>query len=240
MNLSAREVHVWTVCTEASDAITDNFESVLSVDERTRAARLRFDDLRRSFIIKRGVLRHLLARYLGVTPESIRFSYGSSGKPSIALGSNIEFNTTHSGNMAAFAITVGCQVGIDIAQIRPLPEMQAIIDRFFCEEEAAELMSLSPSEREQAFFCCWTRKEAYLKTTGDGLSTQLDEFCVTLRPGETARLVHIARDTSAADAWTLHDLPLMAGYAAALAYRDRPRSLAVFPIIALDEFIAAT
>lgn len=235
--LSGRDVHVWILRTGASDAVAAKFEPVLVSDERDRAARFRFDHLRQSFVITRGALRCLLGRYLGLDPASIRFNYGSKGKPALAATAGIEFNMTHSGGLAAFAFTVGCQIGVDLEQIRPLTETQDIANRFFCSEEAAEIMSLPPSERERAFFCCWTRKEAYIKAIGDGLSAPLDEFRVTLQPNEPAQFIHLAHDTNAAKAWTLHDLCLASDYAAALAYRDRQRSLSVFPIVDPAEFI---
>ena len=114
--------------------------------------------------------------------------------------------------------------------MRPTAGAQDIADRFFCPEEAAEIRSLPPSERERAFFRCWTRKEAYIKAIGDGLSAALNGFRVTVQPGEPARLVHIAHDTVVAQAWTLDDLTPSADFLAALAYRDRPRSVSTFLI----------
>ena len=143
---------------------------------------------------------------------------------------------THSGNLAAVAITSRCPIGIDLEGIRSLPEIQQIASHFFCSEETAEIMSLSPSERERAFFCCWTRKEAYIKSIGEGIYTPLDSFRVTVQPNTPARIVHIEDDTSEADEWTLHDLCLATDYAAALAYRDRQSSLSIFPIVDIAEF----
>jgi len=238
--LVGSDVHVLTVRMEASGDTTAKLESVLFDDEKARAARFGSDYLRRSFVIKRGMFRYLLGRYLGVAPQSIRFKYAPSGKPALASTADIEFNTTHSGNLAVFAFTVGCQLGVDLQQIAPLPEMQEIATRFFCEEEAADLISLPPSDRQHAFFCCWTRKEAFVKATGDGLSTPLDDFRVTLRAAEPASLIRIAQDKKAAESWTLHNLSLHAGYAGAIAYRDRARPLSIFPIIHPDEFISTT
>jgi 4'-phosphopantetheinyl transferase len=216
------------VSTIASDVLAAKFESVLASDEKDRAARFILERRRHSFVVARGVLRCLLGRYLDMHPANIRFNYGSKGKPAVTSTLGIEFNATHSGELAVFAFTAGCPIGVDLEQIRPLSDIQDIADRFFCSEEAAELMALPPTEREHAFFRCWTRKEAYIKAIGEGLSAPLDEFRVTLQPTEPARFVHISRDT--AEAWTLHDLGLASGYAAALAYRDRERSLSVFPI----------
>jgi 4'-phosphopantetheinyl transferase len=220
-----------------SDAAAAKFERVLVPGEIDRAARFRFAHHRQLFVVTRGALRCLLGRYLCVHPTSIGFSYGSRGKPALARAAGIEFNTAHSGILAAFAFTIGCSVGVDLEQIRPLSDLQQIASRYFCPEEAAEIIAIPASERKRAFFCCWTRKEAYLKSIGDGLSAPLDGFRITLRPDEAPHFVHIAYDTDAAKAWTLHDLRLAPDYAAALAYRDQQRSISVFRTIDSEEII---
>ncbi|MGI8990834.1 MAG: 4'-phosphopantetheinyl transferase family protein, partial [Bryobacteraceae bacterium] len=228
--LTGRGVHVWPFRIYGSDALAAEFLKVLSPDERERAARFRFERLQRSFILTRGALRILLGHYLETSPAGIQFEYGAKGKPHLAAPSRIEFNVSHSGELALFAFTLDCELGVDVEQIRPMPDMRAIAAQFFHEEEAAELMTLPASRREHAFFLCWTRKEAYIKAIGDGLSAPLDGFRVTLRPGEPARFIHLARDTDAAATWTLHDLDLDLQYAAALAYRDSPRPLLPQPL----------
>jgi 4'-phosphopantetheinyl transferase len=228
--LPMHDVHVWTLDSGASEAMAARFLPILAPDEKERAARFRFDRLQHSFVVTRGVLRCLLACYVDVPPGGIRFAYGAKGKPALASAAGIEFNATHSGGFAMFAFAIGCRVGVDVELMRPMAGAADIAERFFCPEEAAEIGSLPLGERERAFFRCWTRKEAYIKAIGDGLSAPLDGFRVTLRPGEPARLVHIAHDTDAAQAWTLDDLGPAAGYMAALAYRDRRRSLSTFPI----------
>jgi 4'-phosphopantetheinyl transferase len=233
--LSNNEVHIWTMPTEASDAVVVQFERVLSEDEAKRAARFRFSHLRDSFVITRGVLRHLLGRYLSLEPARLCFSYGDKGKPAVASEGNLQFNLTHSVGIAAVAFTTGCQLGIDAEHIRPVKEMQQIADRNFSAEEATELMRLPESEREPAFFRCWTRKEAYIKAIGDGLSCALDSFQVTLLPNMPPRLIHIGGDSVAAEMWSLHDLCVAPDYASALAYRDRERSVSIFPVSDLAE-----
>jgi len=203
----------------------------LSPDEKGRAGQFRFERDRDSFVVARGVLRILLGRYLNISPAGIPFKYGAKGKPAIAGPAGIDFNMSHSGSLAVFAFTAGCPVGIDVERIRPLPDMQSIADRFFCSEEAAELMSLAPNQREHGFYLCWTRKEAYIKASGDGLSAPLNSFRVTLRPCQPARFIHLANDASASKAWSLHDLPLASNYAAALAYRDAERPIVILTIV---------
>jgi len=229
--LTGRGIHVWTLRIAASNSEVAHFEGVLDLEEKERAARFHFDHLRRSFVITRGVLRCLLGRYVGIHPSAILFQYGLKGKPALPSAANLEFNASHSGDVAAFAFTTGCQIGIDVERIRQVIEAEQIASRFFCPEEAAEVLSLPPGKRERAFFSCWTRKEAYIKATGDGLSVPLDEFRVALLPGEPVRFIHIAHDLEAAKAWTLHDLQLTSDYAAALAYPDRDRPLSIFPIV---------
>ena len=238
LELSGREVHIWTLPTTAANATAVMFEPVLAPDELDRAGRFHFIHLRESFVIARGALRCLLGRYLGLHPKSIRFSYGSKGKPALEPAARIQFNMTHSGSLAAIAITVDCQIGLDTEQIRPLSDMLQIAAHFFCSEETADIMSLPSSERERAFFCCWTRKESYIKAIGDGLSAPLDGFRVTVLPGTPAQFVRIGHGAADTDAWTLHDLSLAPGYAAALAYSGRQRPLSIFSIIDLAELFS--
>ena len=234
--LSTRDVHVWIVPTKASDVELDYFESVLAKDELDRASRFRFRYLRDAFVLTRGSLRLLLGRYLDLDPASICFSYGDKGKPALSSGDTLQFNLTHSNGMAAIALTSGCPIGVDMEHLRSIDDMQQLAERYFCPEEAAEIMALPPNDRQRAFFFCWTRKEAYIKTIGDGLSCSLDSFRVTVRPDADARLIHIGGDRTAAAMWTMHNLAL-ADYAVTVAYRDRARPLSIFPMIAASALL---
>jgi 4'-phosphopantetheinyl transferase len=229
--LSGRAVQVCPVSIQAPVAVVDQFRSLLSADETARAARFRFEHLQHSFILARGALRILLGRYLNTAPADLAFTYGAKGKPALAGPARLQFNASHSADLALFAFTMDCELGVDIEAVRPMPDLEDIARRFFSADETAELMALSPGQRDQAFFLCWTRKEAYIKATGEGLSAPLDAFCVTLRPGDPARMVHLECDPIAAQAWTLHDLALDPRFAAALAYRDSPRSLETFKVV---------
>jgi 4'-phosphopantetheinyl transferase len=235
---SGSEIHIWTLPIQASSRVVATLERVLTTDETDRASRFHFSHLSEAFVIARGALRYLLGRYLNRNPAELRFTYGDRGKPTLAPPPGIRFNLTHSGNLAVIALTTGLEIGVDVEQIRPLPDMQSIADRSFCPEEASEIMSLPQPERDHAFYRCWTRKEAYIKAIGDGLSAPLDDFRVTVQPNTPARFVHIEHDASAAQRWTLHDLQVAAGYAAALAYHDQPRSLSMFPITDFADLIA--
>lgn len=229
--LTGRAVHVWPVSIQAPLLVVDQFRSLLAPDETARAARFRFEHLQHSFILARGALRILLGRYLNTPPAHLAFTYGSKGKPALAELCELQFNASHSRDLALFAFTMDCALGVDVESIRPMPDREAVAKRFFCAEEAAELTALPADQRDQAFFLCWTRKEAYIKATGEGLFAPLDAFRVTLQPGEPARMIHLERDPIAAQAWTLHDLISEPGYAAALAYRDSPRPLETLRVV---------
>jgi 4'-phosphopantetheinyl transferase len=226
--------------TEAPDAVVEQFRPFLAPDETDRGARFRFEHLQRSFILARGALRALLARYLKTAPGDLEFSYGAKGKPSLAAPAGLQFNGSHSDGLALFAFAADCEIGVDIEAIRPMPDMEELAKRFFCAEESAELMSIPAEERDRSFFLCWTRKEAYIKATGASLSAPLDAFRVTLRPEEPARFVHFSNDRAAALAWTMHDLRPGPGYAGALTYRDAPRLLEIFPPVSPKQLLDFT
>jgi 4'-phosphopantetheinyl transferase len=147
------------------------------------------------------------------------------------LPTRVRFNISHSDNLAVFAFAVGCDLGVDVERIRTLSDMQHVAERYFCFEEAAQLTSLPMDQRERAFFHCWTRKEAYVKAIGDGLSARLDNFQVTLEQNEPAAFLHLEHDRHAAKGWALHDLKLATNYVAALAYRGTPRHVCILPLI---------
>jgi 4'-phosphopantetheinyl transferase len=235
-----RDIHVWPVELIAPDFVVERCFALLSPDERARAERFVFEHHRHAYALSRGVLRALLGRYISLQPAGIHFSYGSKGKPYLSeSGSLIRFNCSHSGGMALYAITRHCDLGIDIEKIRPLESMKQIAQRFFCPEEVGELLSLTPAERQAAFFRCWSRKEAYIKAVGDGLSIPLDGFRVTLTPGGWVEFVHLGNDRRLASEWALHDFTAIAGYAGAIAYHEAPRPLCVAHVMTVTEVLAS-
>ena len=236
IRLGPREVQIWAIWLTASDAAVAYYHSILSLDERHRAERFRFGNLRRSYILSRGGLRILLAHYLGCAPTGIEFIAGPKGKPALRDPSSIRFNISHSGEMALYALTVGCELGVDVEQLRTLDDLESIAMRFFSPGEASELLSLNPEDRGTAFFRCWTRKEAYVKAIGDGLTIPLDCFQVTLLPGVPARFIQLAGDQGIAREWTLDHLDPEPGYVGALAYRDSRRPTTIHPTVPADQF----
>lgn len=222
--LGEDEVHVWHVGLDRGSEEARALRRLLSSDERARAARFHFARDRSRFEGARGLLRLLLGHHLGLAPERIAFAYGPRGKPGLPAGGSagLAFNVSHSAGRALIAVTRGRQLGIDLERERSVPEMDAIAESHFSCRERAELRALAPSERPAAFFRCWTRKEAFVKATGDGLLRPLDAFSVTLGPGEPARLLEVGEAPDEASRWWLEELGVPAGFWAALAVEGRP------------------
>ena len=214
----ANEVQVW-----ATDLVRDEapFWPLLSLDERVKAERFRFERHRRRFVVARGVLRQLLGSYLAIAPEVVAFTYSDHGKPALDSRHNqfdLQFNMSHSHETAVYAFCVGVPVGIDVEWVqRPLTDAKQIVNRFFSPREAAEWQSLPAEFQMEAFFNGWTRKEAFIKAVGEGLSFPLNEFDVTLRPDEPAFIRQIRGSVEAAANWTLTSFVLDGGYVGATA-----------------------
>jgi 4'-phosphopantetheinyl transferase len=175
---------------------------------------------------------------------TVEFVYGPQGKPMLAptlqnVSSTLRFNASNSGNLAAYAFAHGCEIGVDVERHRALPDFENIARRFFSPEETAELLELSPGEKTSAFFNCWTRKEAFIKALGGGLSIPLDSFRVTLGPGVAARMVSLDGSNDAARRWTLYDFIPAPDYAGAIAYPDQPRSIQTNPLLSVDSLLEA-
>lgn len=218
--LNADEVHVWRVSLEQGDAKVEAFYGTLAADERQRAEKFYFKKDRDHFVVGRGVLRLILGRYLNVEPASLRFLYNDYGKPALAeedADEPLRFNISHSNGVALCAFTRGREIGIDIEHVRQDVEGENIAGHFFSPDEIRALRALPHDARPRAFFDCWTRKEAYIKAHGEGLSLPLNGFDVTLAPGEPAALLRTAHDPAQAARWSLRELSPGEGYVAALA-----------------------
>jgi 4'-phosphopantetheinyl transferase len=192
----------------------------LSADERERAARYRMPAVRGQFVASRAFLRALLGAYLGVEPGRIAFGQGPQGKPLLAgptPTSPLHFNLSHSDRIALVAVTWVGEVGVDVERLRPQPNHLEMAQRFFAPSESAALRGLPAGQAEEAFFRVWTRKEAFLKATGFGLSHGLERSEMSVRPGEPARLLRLDGDPGLAARWSLHELEPASGYVGALA-----------------------
>lgn len=218
------EVHVWTANLDAAPTELAEYERLLSPDERGRAARLRLDHLRVRFITGRGLLRRLLGAYLQVDAQQIAFEYGPHGKPQLSTPAghtSFAFNLAHSQNTGVFAFALAPRIGVDVEQTREVIERDQIVERFFSLDERHMLAALPPPQREEGFFLCWTRKEAYLKALGAGLTYPLDQFTVSLTPGAPAVLLATAVDVVGELSWTLLSFVPAPHHHAAVAVEGR-------------------
>ncbi len=211
--LASNEVHSWCVALDVPPETSARLDATLSHDERNRSARLRFARDRRRFVAARGVLRDLLARYLGARPGQIRFAYNAFGKPELSpeFGGRLRFNLSHSADLALIAITTDAGIGVDLEYIRPQPDHVEIARRFFSAAEVDELNGLPSPLHTLAFFSGWTKKEAYVKACGEGLAMPLTSFSVPLATDPAHTLVDLGRT------WSLYTLQPVPGYVGALA-----------------------
>lgn len=224
----AREIHTWLVPLDPPEHRVEALGRFLSQDEKDRAARFRFDRHRRQYIVGRGALRSLIGAYTGTRPELVRFAYGPRGKPFLEAAPPLEpgqapapdglyFNLSNSDERAFVGFVRGREIGMDIEYLKPMPDCEQIAERFFSESERVVLRGLPAERKEEAFFNCWTRKEAYLKAVGEGLAAPLDSFDVTLAPGEPPRMLTLRGDAEAASRWWLEHFRLAPDYIGALA-----------------------
>lgn len=218
------EVQLWRADLEAIGVDESRWQQVLSSDELTRASRFHFSRDRQRFVAGRALLRTILAGYLRTDANGLTFSYSKKEKPSLASDhaeSGVTFNVSHSGGIALLAFTRGREIGVDVEQVRSDSDLEAIARRFFSMHEQNQLAALPAEKRIDAFFRCWTRKEAYIKATGDGLSLPLNQFDVSLEVGEANALVATRPDSSEAGHWLLREVPAGSGYMAAVCVRGK-------------------
>jgi 4'-phosphopantetheinyl transferase len=199
---------------------------LLSDDERQRASRLIHVQDQRRFIAGRARLRQILAHYVALPPDALVFCYGAQGKPALSHAHAAPFfNLSHSGGLVALAVAPGCDIGIDIERLRPIE--RDVANRFFSAGENAALARLHKADWRDAFYGCWTRKEAVVKALGKGLSLPLDSFEVTVQRGTPACVLHFDGCRDAGLQWSLADLALGPGLVGAIAARTMGAGLSV-------------
>ena len=213
-------INIWRIPLAQLAARRRDFQRLLDPAEQTRAARFVFDHDQERFVIARGALRTVLGHYLSAPPATIGFNYGPHGKPSVQECA-LEFNLSHAADWAYLAISESAPVGIDVERLRP-PSRHGWLDlarRFFSASEVAELTAMAPDKQTEAFFACWTRKEAYIKLHGRGLSLPLAHFSVSTAPDSNATLRTSEWLPDDVTRTALHDLSAPPGYRACVAVR---------------------
>lgn len=224
LTLDSSEVHIWRTGLVLPNPTLNLLASTLSPDERQRASSFRFDRHRDRYVAGRGAIRSLLGRYLACAPHEIQFVYGAHGKPEVfhpKRGSRLRFNLAHSADLALFALCHDRRIGIDLERKRALADMTQLVSRNFSARESATWRSLPQRERTSAFFNCWVRKEAFVKAVGEGLSYPLQDFDVTLSPGDIPDLTAVSGDVELARKWSLFEISVAPDYAAAVVVEGR-------------------
>lgn len=214
------EVHVWRIPLVLPRDRLDRLETLLSPAERARADRFRFPALREAFVAGRGAQREVLARYTSTAAADLEYRESAHGKLRLdgpAAASGIRFNASNSGGLALVAVARGRELGVDLERLKPMPDGPEIAGRFFSAAENAVFAALPGPLRDEAFFRCWTRKEAYIKAVGEGLSMPLDRFDVAFAPGDEPRLLATRGDPAEAGRWRMAAVDPGPGYVGAVA-----------------------
>jgi 4'-phosphopantetheinyl transferase len=222
--LGERDVHVWQLSLNNASSEASSLHQLLSPDEAERAARFRFEKHRDNFVVGRARLRMLLASYLGIAAPELRFTYAAQGKPLLSTVKDklpLAFNVSHSGEMVVCAFTLSRRIGVDVELVRRDFNVEEIAERFFSAAERLVIRNLPAEQRYEGFFRCWTRKEAYIKAIGEGLSHPLHLFDVSLEADADNALLATRPAPSEAGRWKLRSLPIASGYVAALAVEIR-------------------
>ena len=219
--LGQNDIHVWFVYASSNPLQQAEYKCLLSRDELERMARFRFERDRQAFVFAHGLLRSLLAGYLQLPPGELRFDYSGHAKPSISATTNMQFNLSHTAGAVLVGVCRNREIGVDIEKVRSDFELMSIAARFFTRKERESLLHLTEPERAEAFFHCWTRKEAVLKARGDGLSFPLDRVEVSVTPEEA--IVGVQTGTEE-QRWRVMPLNVRAGYVAAVALSEHQQT----------------
>jgi 4'-phosphopantetheinyl transferase len=220
--LATDTVHVWALRQQPEAALTADWHAYLTVDEIARAARFKFSPDAWRFCLARALLRIVLASYVRCQPHELKFGSKGRDKPLLLDDGQLQFNLSRRDSMVLIGVTQQREIGVDIERLRHDFEVETIAQQFFSAAEQAVVAELPVAHRAQAFFNCWTRKEAFLKATGEGLFRQLDTFDVSLRPGESARLLATRPDTGEAARWEFMLPDPGPGYVAAVIVENGP------------------
>jgi 4'-phosphopantetheinyl transferase len=216
---------------DADEAVIDRLQSLLAPDECAQAAYFRRDEDRRRYVVRHGRLRLLLAQYLDRAPAEIRFGRNEFGKPA-PIGSEIRFSLSHSRDVALYAVARGCEIGCDLEWRDPGFAYAPVADSLFSRDERATLRALPPERRRAAFFRCWTRKEAYVKARGQGLSWPLDRLDVLAEAADESAPVQC-------DGWAIRSLHVLPGYEAAVSAAGIAWSVCVQRLMVPDGWVPA-
>ncbi|NRS19704.1 4'-phosphopantetheinyl transferase superfamily protein [Brevibacillus sp. HB1.4B] len=214
--LAKGEVHIWLTFVQAWVHSMQELEGDLSAEELDKRARFHFHADRERYVVAHGLLRRMIGRYQGIFPRAVQWEYNSNGKPFLCGPNNdsepLFFNLSHSHELVAVAFSRDRLLGVDVEHLRHIPEMKQLMS-YFHPVEREGILRLPSDERQQAFFDCWTRKEAFVKATGEGLSRPLDSFFMEKLDGSFT----VNGDGIRSGEWKIHGFTPGRGYAGAVA-----------------------
>ena len=222
--LTSSEVHLWKMNLDLSREQVEKQYMILSEDEKKRANSFKFEIHKNRFIIARSTMKLILSRYLNLPPEKIKFKYNAYGKPQLVnelKSEGLEFNLSHSENLAIYGISRHHLVGVDLEYLRPMKEAEKLAERFFCSREFEAIKSLSIDKKEKAFFKLWTAKEAYLKAIGKGISGGLEQIEISLK--EPMELIKVPEN--AQSCWELLSFTPHPNYIAAMVVEGKKANI---------------
>ena len=217
MNISENEIHIYHTSLEISAEQLTDFAKILSGDEIERADKFKFEKHKRRYIAARSFLRNILSQYIHIPADKIIFAYTDKGKPYIP-NSKIKFNLAHSHERAVYAVTLNDEIGIDIEHRRKIEDAMEIAKRFFSKDEIEALTKLEEQHISDAFLNCWTRKEAFIKAVGEGLSYPLADFSVSI-DNDWAEILRIKKAPEEISEWQLINVEVNGEYVSALAVK---------------------
>ncbi len=212
--LRTGDVHVWRCSLSVTETERRSLATLLDATERGRAERMRLERVRAAFEISHGQMRRVLARYAGADAAAIEFGQAEGGKPFLGRAHDVDgvqFSLSHSGNLAVIAVTRGRAIGADVEIARDTVDIDLVARRQFAPGEVARLFNLTGARRVEAFYTCWTRKEAYLKARGEGLIGRLQDFEVSCLPGEAPEIRWAKAGAGERARWSVIDVPVGEG-----------------------------
>lgn len=232
--LGTHEIHIWCADLDQPGSQFHRFGQTLSIDERMRAEQFHFQEDRKRFIVRHGILRMIVGFYLGVKPSELQFYHGKNGKPALTdtlSKKTICFNLSHSQGFALYGFSREHEIGVDIERVREIPEMEQIAERFFSVTENVLFRALPERKKKETFFQIWTRKEAFLKATGDGLSRPLDNFDVQTGLFESFGIGDLGGDSGKVLPCWIRSLNSVPNFACAFAVRGTQLQIKCFKAV---------
>lgn len=230
LKLSENEIHIWLVDLETQLQNLKAYWSYLSKIEQSRAIKFRFESHKNNYIIRTGILRILLSNHLMCQPNEIEFEVGEFGKPKLN-NSTLTFNLSHSKSKALIALTQNIEIGIDLEYIDASIDAKTIAIHFFSNDEMKQLYTLNNENLADEFFNIWSKKEAFIKAIGTGLTYPLDAFDVSLDTLEKKALTRIKNSTKEAQKWNLFSIKTFNNYAGAIAYKGKAKQIHYYNFI---------